>query len=255
HGLATELSEAQMSLLLVPESGSADGSLLRHAMVDALVLCSLPPDDPAVVAAQQRQVPLVVVGTPRLAKVPTVGVDNRSTAALAAAYLQSLGHTRLAVLTAGATGPGRLRPGFRDRPNGFRDALVDIDPSSLVVYTASEHTRAAGAAAVADLMAMPTAIRPTALFAVTDVLALGAIDAAHAHGVDVPGELSVVGLDDIPDAATSKPALTTLRQDLFEQGRIAARLSIRQIAGEPVRAPRMRAQLIIRDSAAPPGRR
>jgi DNA-binding LacI/PurR family transcriptional regulator len=254
HGLATELSQAQMSLLLVPESGSEDGSFLRHAMVDALVLCSLPPDDPAVTAAQRRQVPLVVVGAPRLRGVPTVGVDNIATAALAAPYLQSLGHTRFAVLTADRSGTGRMRPGFRDRPKGFRDALVGIDPADVTVCTAFEHTRAAAAEAVADMLARPAARRPTALFAVTDVLALGAIEAAHASGVDVPGELSIMGLDDIPDAALSNPPLTTLRQDLFEQGRIAARLSIRLIGGESVRAPRMHADLIVRQSTAPPAR-
>jgi DNA-binding LacI/PurR family transcriptional regulator len=254
HGLATELSEAHMSLLLVPESGSQDGSLLRRAMVDALVLCSLPQDDPAVLAAQRRHVPLVVVGAPRLNHVPVVGVDNFVTAGMAATYLQSIGHTSFAVLTAGASEPGRMRPGFQDRPNGFRRALVDVDTSNFVVYTASGHTRKAGAEAIADMLSLPASTRPTALFAVTDVLALGAIDAAHAHGVDVPGELSIIGLDDIDEAATSKPALTTLRQDLFEQGRIAARLAIRQIAGDSVRAPRMRAELIVRDSTAPPAR-
>jgi DNA-binding LacI/PurR family transcriptional regulator len=105
------------------------------------------------------------------------------------------------------------------------------------------------------MLSLPASTRPTALFAVTDVLALGAIDAARARGVDVPGELSIIGLDDIDEAATSQPTLTTLRQDLFEQGRIAARLAIRQIAGDSVRAPRMRAELIVRESTAPPARR
>ncbi|MEO8889378.1 MAG: LacI family DNA-binding transcriptional regulator [Jatrophihabitantaceae bacterium] len=251
HGLATELSEAGMALLLVPESGSADGSLLRQAMVDALILCSLSPDDPAVAAAQDRNVPLVTVGNPHLPKVPTVGVDNRRTAALAAPHLRSLGHRRFAILTAGpAPGTGLMRPGFRERPEGFRAALVGVDPASAVLCPAAENARAAGAEAVRALLAMPAATRPTALFAVTDILALGAIDAAAELGIDVPGQLSVVGYDDIPEAATSHPPLTTIRQDLFEQGRTAARLAVRQIAGESVRAPRMRAELVVRASTA-----
>lgn len=256
HGLATELSEAGLALLLVPESGSAssDGaSLLRQAMVDALILCSLAPEDPAVTAAQERTVPLVTVGGPRLARVPTVGVDHRVTAGLAAAHLQGLGHRRFAVLTAGPPpGTGLMRPGFRARPEGFRQALTDAEASSVQVCTAAENSRTAGAAAVRELLARPAGVRPTALFAVTDILALGAIDAAAELGIDVPGELSVVGYDDIPEAATSHPPLTTIGQDLFEQGRAAARLAIRQIAGEPVRAPRIRAALVVRSSTAPP---
>jgi DNA-binding LacI/PurR family transcriptional regulator len=257
HGLATELSEAGMTLLLVPESGVAGspsvggGWLLRQAMVDALILCSLAPDDPAVAAALDRNVPLVTVGNPRLPKVPTVGVDNRTTAALAAPHLQALGHKRFAVLTAGPTpGAARMRPGFSARPEGFRDALVGIDPASVMICTAAENTREAGREAVRELLGRPAASRPTALFAVTDILALGAIDGARESGVDVPGQLSVVGYDDIPEAADSRPPLTTIHQDLFEQGRIAARLAIRQIAGESVRAPRMSAELVVRASTA-----
>jgi DNA-binding LacI/PurR family transcriptional regulator len=258
HGLASGLSEAGLSLLLVPESGSTGdpgaGSavLLRQAMVDALVLCSLQADDPAVAAARDRGVPLVTVGSPWLRGVPTVGVDHRTSSALAAAHLQAQGHSRYAVLTAGPAPGVRTRPGFVDRPDGFVGALVGVDPASVLTCLARENSREAGAEAVGELLAMPAPSRPTALFAVTDILALGAIDAANAGGVSVPHELSVVGYDDIPEATTSTPPLTTVHQDLFEQGRIAARLAVRQIAGESVRAPRMSARLVVRASTAAP---
>ena len=265
HGLASALSEAGLALLLVPESGQIAGDpssgaaplLLRQAMVDALILCSLAPDDPAVAAAQERKVPLVTVGNPRLPRVPTVGVDNRTSAALAAAHLQSLGHRRLAVLTAGPSpGAGRMRPGFRDRPSGFIDALVGLDRSDVAVCVAAENSRPAGAEAVHELLAQPAATRPSAVFAVTDILALGALDAAAALGIQVPGQLSIIGYDDIPDAATSHPPLTTIHQDLFEQGR-AAKLWLAQSGRSPAVArcaPRMVAEIVVRASTARPPR-
>ncbi|HEY3737321.1 MAG TPA: LacI family DNA-binding transcriptional regulator [Jatrophihabitans sp.] len=263
RGMTTELSDAGMSLLLVPESGGEDDSsnrtaeLLRHAMVDALVLCSLDPGDPAVAAAQERKVPLVTIGHPKLPHVPMVGIDNEKTAAMVAPYLYGLGHRRFAVLTVGAGIYGiRNRPGFISRPSGFIDELtrLGVKAEDVVICEASEHSRSAGKAAVGALLATPTKKRPTALFAVTDILALGAMDAAAGAGVDVPGELSIAGIDDIPDAAAASPPLTTIDQELFEQGRAAIRLALRQLAGEPVRAPRTKTELLVRGSTAAPPR-
>lgn len=252
HGMTTELSDAGMSLLLIPDSGGGDGTaqLLRHAMVDALVLCSLDAADPAVGAAVERKVPLVTVGHPRLPRVPTVGIDNAPTAALMAPHLLELGHRRFAVLTVG--GARLARPGFKARPEGFIGALSGIDPDSVMRCEAETNTRAAGAAAVGELLALPEKQRPTALFAVTDVLALGALDAAAAAGIEVPGELSIAGLDDIPEASTSNPPLTTLNQHLFEQGQLAVRVVLKQISGESVRVPRTPVELVVRGSTGPP---
>jgi LacI family transcriptional regulator len=85
---------------------------------------------------------------------------------------------------------------------------------------------------------------------VTDILALGVLDAAAAAGLAVPGELSVAGFDDIDAAAASSPPLTTVAHDLYGRGRVAARLALRLIGGESVRAPRTRAELVVRSSTA-----
>lgn len=250
HGLSTELSDAGLALLLLPESASGDGSAVRHAMVDAFVLCSLVRDDPAAFAAAERKVPLVTVGSPRLPKIPTVTVDNKAGAALAAIHLQSLGHTRFAIVTVGDG--GQVRPFYRSvRPEGFAEALIGIDSGSIEIVEAADNSRASGRTAVADLLGRPANDRPTAIFAITDILALGVLDAAATAGVDVPRELSVVGFDDIAEASTSTPALTTVHQDLFEQGRTAARLVLRQLAGERVRAPRFGTELAVRGSTGP----
>ena len=252
HGLASGLSEAGYALLLVPESGVDDEPLVRQALVDALVLCALPDGHPAVAAALERQVPVVTVGNPRLPHVPRLGTDNRAATALVARHLLDLGHRSFAVLTAESSGQHTLaRPGFAERTDWFTAALHDagIGSDRVTVHTATENARGAGAAALSEPLAARRA-RPTAVFAVTDILALGALDAASRAGLAVPADLSVVGFDNVAPAALSDPPLTTVEHDLFGQGQAAARLALRMIAGESVRAPRMAPRLVVRGSTA-----
>jgi DNA-binding LacI/PurR family transcriptional regulator len=252
HGIAAELTAASYALLLVPASGpdgGEPGALVRRVMVDALILCSIEPDDPAVLAAKERQLPLVTVGSPRLSGAPSVGADNRAAAALVGEHLYRLGHRRCAVVThQPAPGRGPHRPGFASRTDGFRDALLGHGGTAVTVQQANRNDRAAGAAAGAALLA--TTPRPTAIFAVTDILALGVMDAAGAAGLRVPEELSVAGFDDIAEAATSTPPLTTVAHRLYDQGAAAARIALRQIAGQRARAPRLPAELVVRGSTA-----
>ena len=259
HGIATELSAAGSALLLVPADGphgSGGETLVRHAIVDALILCSLGVDDPAVRAALERSVPLVTVGHPRLPKVPLIGPDNARAAASVARYLLGLGHRRFAVLTAESSEQrGSSHPLFHQRVDGFQAALLaaGIRAADIHVQCAADNSRASGREAGQALLSLRSRTgRPeTALFAATDILALGVLDAAADAGVRVPAELSVVGFDDIAAASSSEPALTTIGHDLFGQGRAAARLALRMIAGESVRAPRIGAELIERASTGP----
>jgi DNA-binding LacI/PurR family transcriptional regulator len=253
HGIASELSDAGNALLLVPAHLTDGQYLLRHAMVDALILCSLDASDPAVAAARDRQVPIVTVGNPRLRKVPRIGPDNRRAAADVARHLLRLRHRRFAILTTATDERrGPSRPLFHERVAGFRDTLIDarVDPRNIVVVCAADNSRTSGHDAVIDVLARPRRQRPSALFAVTDILALGVLDAAAEAALAVPQELSVAGFDDIAAAATSVPPLTTVSHDLFGQGRAAARLALRLIAGQAVRAPRIKAALVARDSTA-----
>jgi DNA-binding LacI/PurR family transcriptional regulator len=263
RGLSTELGAAGQAALLVPAEADLDGSLVRNALVDGFVVCSMGPTDPAVTSVVGRRLPLVTVGTPHLRGVPWVGVDNAAAGALAGAHLAGLGHRRLAVVAL----PGReqtspddvavpVRWGSRDRVAGFTAAATraGVAAQDVVVADADANTVAAGRAAAARLLSLPARRRPTAVFGVTDVLALGAMEAASAAGLQVPRDLSVVGFDDIPEAARAEPALTTVSHSLFEQGQAAARLILKLVAGERVRTPRFTAELVVRQSSAPPPR-
>jgi DNA-binding LacI/PurR family transcriptional regulator len=256
RGIATELSDAGFALLLVPSAQEGDAALVRQVIVDALVLCSLAEDDPEVAAAVERQVPLVTIGHPQLTGVPRISIDSAHATTLPARHLYELGHRRYLVLdvTRNRRLPAGLvpNPGMHERTTGFVQALVALGLSAtdVEVCYAEAHTRAAAAAPLAEMLQRPARQRPTAIFAVTDVLALGAMAACTTHGLHVPDDISVVGFDGIEEGGTSAPPLTTVMQSLFEQGRLAAQLAVRRIAGEPVRGRRVGADLVVRGSTA-----
>ena len=255
HGMATELAAASQALLLIPTGNDPANIVLRSAIVDALVLRAVSPDDPAIAAARDRGVPLVTGGGSRIAGIPFVGIDNARSAKKAAVHLLELGHTRFGLLAVPSAAAGNApRLGLHDRTRGFMAALADagIAPRRLRVVEASDNDRGAGRAAGERLLAGRTADRPTAVFAVTDVLAFGMLDAASAAGRAVPGELSVVGFDDVAEAARSIPPLTTVSHLLYEQGRTAVRVVLAAVDGRVVRPARMTPHLVLRESTAPP---
>lgn len=101
-----------------------------------------------------------------------------------------------------------------------------------------------------------TTQQPTAIVAGADLIAVGAIDAARALGLSVPGDVSIVGFDDLPQAAHTAPPLTTVRQPLYEMGRAGTRALLSLIARQPLAIDdiRMATKLILRETTAPPRR-
>ncbi len=258
HGLATGLADAGQALLLVPTEGNAEHAHVRNALVDGFVLTSLVAGHPAVADVLGRRLPVVSWGHPKIPGVPRIGVDNARAAAKAARHLLELGHTSFGVVTFGdgqAVDAQTLVPGvqlaMRARVSGFVRALHanGIDPASVSIAAGERNSRASGREAATRML---TDRRPTAVFGVTDVLALGVLDAAASRGLDVPRQLSVVGFDDVAAAAASVPPLTTVAQSLFDQGRLAASVVLDQVAGRPVRIPPIRTEVVVRGSTAPP---
>ncbi|MBI1375904.1 MAG: substrate-binding domain-containing protein [Frankiales bacterium] len=261
-GVADEMSAAGQALLLVPADADDDGALVRNAIVDGFILCSIHDDDPAVAAVRSRRLPYVASGSPRHPPAPYVGIDNRRAAGLAAQHLVDLGHRRIGVVGLPPDMPVepsarvvRTRQGFAERVTGFADVVSAADggPGVVTVELAASNSVDAGAAAAAALLASRP--RPTAVFAVSDVLALGVLRAAAESGVAVPQQLSVVGFDDIAEAARARPPLTTVAQDLREQGRRAARMTLDLVEGRTVRSSGRTPHLVVRESTARAPRR
>src|SRR5205814_546558 len=102
---------------------------------------------------------------------------------------------------------------------------------------------------------------PTALFACSDQMALGAIDTARELGMTIPDDLSVVGFDDVPEAEWSTPGLTTVKQPIAEMGEAAFRILLRMRAARDagqqtsIQREQLATQLVVRNSTAPPATR
>ncbi|MFD9741256.1 LacI family DNA-binding transcriptional regulator [Umezawaea sp. NPDC059074] len=186
------------------------------------------------------------VGRPDPA-VPSVGATNWHGGYAAVQHLLSLGHKRISVIG----GPEQLLC-TKARVAGYRNALevagLPYDPR-LVRYGDFRHEQ--GYLQTKALLELSTP--PTAVFAGSDLQALGAYQALHEHRLRVPDDVSVVGFDDLPFAPWTAPPLTTVRQPLREMGALATRMLLSLIRGEKLAAPRaeLATNLIVRGSTAP----
>jgi LacI family transcriptional regulator len=198
-------------------------------------------------------VPLVVIdpaGSPAL-DAPTIGATNWAGGMAATGHLLELGHRRIGFIA----GPPRLLCS-RARLDGYRSALEDAGvPVNDELIVPGDFYHESGFTGCETLMALPEP--PTAVFAASDQMALGAIEALRRKGLRVPQDVSVVGFDDLPEMRWSAPPLTTVRQPLAEMGKMAARTVLRQAQGGDIDAPRLElaTELVVRASTAPPAPR
>jgi len=189
-------------------------------------------------------------------------VDNRGGAWQAVNHLIALGHTRIAFISGLGGAPGQPGQDGQDdlyehtdgaeRLRGYRDCMAAAGLKVPRGYEQpGDYSKASGEQAAARLLAL--ASPPTALFVSGDAMALGAIHAAQDRGLKVPGDLSVVGFDDLPLAAASRPALTTVRQPLQEMGELAVQMLVALAEGVPqALPPPFATRLVVRESTAPP---
>lgn len=179
--------------------------------------------------------------------IPCVASDNRRGAYEGVSYLAVLGHRHIATVTGGGAPQARLRL------QGYDDALAAHDLPRLKEHV--RHGRFTWESGYDQAMALLDAQpAPTAIFGASDVMALGAMRACHDRGLRIPEDISILGFDDIPDAAASSPPLTTVRQQAFEMARSAIHLLQRAMEGEstPPLVHTLPTELVIRGSCAPP---
>lgn len=187
--------------------------VLHSGLVDGVIVASSPLDDQVIPNLQKDGIPFVSIGRRADHDVHYVDVDNVGGARMATEHLIRLGHRRIGAITGpmeAVAGQDRLR-GY-ERALGARGVRVEAE---LVVE--GDFTEGSGRAAAQQLFAAS----PTAIFAASDMMAIGALRAARAAGYKVPGDLSLVGFDDIPAASVIEPALTTIRQPITHLGSMA----------------------------------
>jgi LacI family transcriptional regulator len=223
--------------------------LLVEQRVDGIVIQTRR-HDPDLDIALRAQIP-VVVGSEAHPACDSVYTDDEHGAYLATRYLVELGHRRIAHL-----GGTRATPGMR-RVRGYKRALseagIGVD-AALVVET--EFDRPTGRWAVGQFL--DARVDFTALFAANDVLAFGALDALRRAGRRVPDDVSVVGFDDVAEAAEIDPPLTTVVNPAYVLGTRAAEMLFERIDGQagPARRVALPTDLIVRGTtrAATPAR-
>jgi LacI family transcriptional regulator len=208
--------------------------LMLERRVEGLILARpsqplLPAD---LLAARGAGVPLVAVGFSELPGYPVIDVDNRRGGYDATRHLLEHGHLRIATIV----GPGAW-PSAEARLEGYFQALREagVPEDRRLVEHASGWGLAGGRAAAGRLLGRGAAF--TALFAQSDLIALGAIRQLRDANLRVPEDVSVVGYDDLPVADYVEPALTTVRQPMREVGALAAAFVLDQIAGGVAPAP------------------
>lgn len=245
-----------MTLLLVPPLRDSMLKAIPYAAVDGFIVCGLETDRGEVAELRRRGIPFVLVDSERLEDAPSVEVSDHDGAESMMRHLLDLGHRRITILAFEA-GPDRPQRGYRGplgrRLDGITAALADrdltIDGTDIDIVETPAN-RAGGFLASREILTREHP--PTAIFALSDIIATGALDAAHDLGLHIPGDVSIAGYDDQPEAAWVRPRLTTVRQAIESKGRIAADFLTADIRGETRHPHQMLSTtLIVRESTGP----
>lgn len=225
--------------------------ILLRQRVDGVIMVPTGRSPVSVKRLLEQKVPVVLLDRdlPGL-EINRVLCDNEGGAYQAARHLIELGHERIC-----AIGAMEYSVAIINRLKGMRRALHEAgieDYPEPQVTIALDHFHMGYDVAREVLATRP---RPTAVFALNDLIAVGALHAASDMGLRLPGDLSVVGFDGIPLSAYSIPELTTVAQPIYEMGERAARILLDQVHNDAARLETIiyESQLIIRKSTAPPG--
>ncbi len=256
EGVAAAAEEAGYGLLFVSPVYGSLARAVGRATVDGFVAIGLSEEHPEVGQIRKADLPIVLVDSAAFPEHAAVDVDDEGGARLAAEHLLSLGHRQILVIGVEPPTPGASHDFggvVGRRLAGYRAALtaagIELPDDRVVVGPASID---GGAACLTR--AWEDGLRPTAVLAMSDVMAIGAISAAGRLGLAVPADLSVVGFDDIELARHVQPPLTTVYQPVRRKGEEACRLLLAaierlEVAGKDHR--RLETRLIVRGSSGP----
>jgi LacI family transcriptional regulator len=242
HGLSTFVTNThdeptvQRERIAMVLGRRVDGLIIGDAHLDGAAL-----SDPAL-----QRTPFVLVNRRAATDHPSVTCDDHLGGRLVAEHFLALGHRRVAVVAGepfASTGADRTA-GFLDR---YREAGLPL-PADRVRHCGFDTS--GGRQAALALLGHPE--RPTAVFAVNDLAAIGVLGAARDLGLRLGRDLALAGFNDTPLAAELPVPLTSVRSPMAELGRIAVRQLLLSIAGEPAASQRLRPELMARASTGAP---
>ena len=252
-GLEEVANARGYSVILSTSKGDPDREIklvqaFEERRVDGLVLSGsrLGPIYTPLLA--DMQIPMVSINNEQAGDFAySIVVDNAAASQTAIQFLGQLGHRRIAYIG--------NRLGFQldaARERGYRRSLeIQGLPCVPELVVSGDALPESGMQAMEQLLALP--VPPTAVFCYNDMTALGALSAIRRRSLNVPGDISVVGFDDLVMASHTQPPLTTLRQPKQLMGRLAGETVLNLLAGsKPPSIRRLQAELIVRESTAPP---
>jgi LacI family transcriptional regulator len=220
---------------------------LFNGLVDGLIVLLASGFEPYLKEVAERDLPVVLIDHAPTTEAPVVKSANSAGTTAAIEHLVALGHKRIAFIT------GFLDvASARERLGSYEAARIrfdlDADPD---LVRPGDFLAGSGAQAAQELFDL--ARPPTAIIASSDAEALGVMEVARERGIDVPGEVSLIGFDDIPEARYMNPGLTTVRQPMGDMGRTAAEILIDAMAGDamPVASIELPTELIVRGTTGP----
>lgn len=247
QGVSAACNALDHLLMLWLADRQYEGQMIRQilsgGLIEGVVLAAERIREPLIDALHGGDLPYVVIGQhPRLTQATSIDVENVIGAQKAVEHLLALGRRRIGAIA----GPSDAVAGI-DRLTGYQYALVANGISlqnELIVE--GDFSEASGYAAMQTLLRRQV----DAVFAASDMMAMGAMRAIHEAGLRIPQDVAVVGFDDMPLAAQLQPPLTTVRQPIRQTGYVAAEILISQIQ-EPASPPQqviLPTELVIRGS-------
>ncbi len=225
---------------------------LASIAADGFLMFSIDRGHPLTEAVQRSLRPIVLLDSADDLQAPTFNIDDHGGAYAAAQHLLAKGHRQFAIATMTPRRDGVVIPSIVRRVRGFSEAVAEAGlPPSAVQIVHARGVPAAGHESFQNIWQLRR--RPTAVFCVSDVRALGILSGARREGISVPDDLAVVGFGDLPDASVSSPPLTTVHRDIDSQLQLAIRtlfqLINEQIGEADIESPHIGAtRLVVRES-------
>ena len=255
RGMGKVCHRSGLTLMLVPPLWGSMMKAIPHATVDGFVVVGLEVDRGEVQLMRQRDVPFVMVDSDAPPDVPSVNVDDHAGARAIMRHVLAQGHRQIAIVCmwSGKDGQVEAYTGtLAARLGGYCAALEEyglaLDSAGITMIEAPVSWEG-GQAAFEQLWS--TEPRPTAIVAMSDVIAIGVMDAAKAREVRLPRDLSIAGFDDLPDAWHILPGLTTVQQPVERKGELAAELLVAALEKRPETLHHvLPTELVIRQSVA-----
>jgi LacI family transcriptional regulator len=252
--LSEEVRKVDMDLFIYNSLGDMGGgkgkrlSQVLHGLWDGLVYVLPRMTDDYLETLEKSGSPIVLINYfRRETSLPVVRGDNVNGTRDAVTHLIELGHRRIGFIGGSAyTGQSDLRE------RGYAAALADAGlPLDRALVYQGDFNEQAGVEGARHLLSLPEP--PTAIFAANDGMALGCMNAIREKGLRIPEDVSVIGFDDIPAAALSRPPLTTLRHPFEAMAQATVQELVRRIRGEPGRRHRIEfpSEFVVRQSTGP----